>query len=635
MKIIVSAEGLTPDDYSQSGCDAALACNPRRCNSDYCVALYQRMEEAKGAGDERTAAVCHVLLAVMMSHAPWNGQAPPAADDPVILTRELDEGALVFLRNILTLIADHEVRARAGDLLYQRSIGKGRKRDIIAAEIAVRAYLADAVQLEGLYGHLAEAERRLRRAFAMAAELNHRALRQEVVSYVERALAAHSAPITADSTKEPMGESPSRYPAQLMKLLLSYQERDRNCYAALAERLAYEARAAKAWNVSREYFTVAAEWYARSEDYVQELAARSCAAEVWVEQGESMVANPDTPDLPFLMAEHKLRQAIAAFRAAKGLAVTRGLADIATRLETRIEEVRRLHLRYQERGVASLLMYGETISVDSSAIFAAVEGKSKLEALFAMTDVTIPARTDVEAMVRDEQRKYLISSLFSLVQLDERGRTTARSDSGIGDADLWARMCQRAATLYELGAQLHVAPQRWMIEINHTVELDDFVYIVRASPFVPLGREPLFARGLYAGMHGDIRLAIHLLIPQVEHAAREIVRVAVATDAGLAPSNSGKLANPEMPSLGEALREPWSNELARFLGEDGDDVVFALRVLLIERFGGNLRNRVFHGLTGPGGVESWQGWYLWWLVLKVCCSTALAAARRVSTSGDS
>ena len=157
------------------------------------------------------------------------------------------------------------------------------------------------------------------------------------------------------------------------------------------------------------------------------------------------------------------------------------------------------------------------------------------------------------------------------------------------------------------------------VGLDHAVLLGDFVSIVRTSFFVPAGREEFFAYGLNMGMCGDIGLAIHLLIPQVEHALREIARAALATDDSLDENLKKMLVDPEMPQIGEALTNPQiSSKLSELLGVD---TIFALRVVLIERFGGNLRNVVEHGLISYGGACGYFSWYLWWLVLRICWKT--------------
>ena len=193
MKVIVTAEGLTPDDFSRSGCDQALAASPRRWHDDYFMALHGRREEAQAEGDERTVTVCRLLLAVLASRAPWNQVPPLAEDDPMFPTYELDEGAINYLGQIVGLIADDEVRARVADFLYQRSTKVRRKRDIAAARVAVGAYLSEAARREALDGTCwPGAEDRVERAFCIAAELQYPALKQDAVAHTERALTAYA-----------------------------------------------------------------------------------------------------------------------------------------------------------------------------------------------------------------------------------------------------------------------------------------------------------------------------------------------------------------------------------------------------------------------------------------------------------
>ena len=631
MKVVISADGLTPDDFTRAGCDQALAASPRRWNHDTLIALHRRQEAAQGEGDERTVAVCLLLHAVLASRAPWNNTAPPAEDDSVLPTYELDEGAFAYLGQILSLIKDDEVRSRAADLLYQHSIGSGRKRDIAAAAAAVRAYLAEAVHLEGPDGsRWPYAKDRVERAFCITAELQHAALKREVLTHVERALIAFSAPIgterPAESAEDVRDGRPSRYPAVLMKLLLRFKEGDPLRHGTLAERLAQEALAFHHWELGRTYLELAAQWHRRSGDNARELAAQELAAESWVTEGEQP---PDAQAHFFLQAEHKLLQGIQDLRATKKQAKEYGYIEIETRLTTRIEELRWLHLRYQERGVEALVPIRVSDTVDSGPIFTAVQGKSKMEALHSMTAFALPSRGQIEAEVREDRETNPLSSLLGLVQMDERGHNTARDDGGTGNSDLWARMCQRAAMSYTISAQLYVGPLIWRVGLDHAIGVEDFALLAKASPFVPPGREPLFASGLNAGMQSDFGLAVHLLIPQVEHALREIVRTALASDERLTKTHSATLADEEAPSLAESLcRSAFAVELSRILG---DDIVFALRVILIERFGENLRHRVMHGLVKSHGVEGFICWYFWWLVLKMCWTTATAASSGTSS----
>ena len=50
----------------------------------------------------------------------------------------------------------------------------------------------------------------------------------------------------------------------------------------------------------------------------------------------------------------------------------------------------------------------------------------------------------------------------------------------------------------------------------------------------------------------------------------------------------------------------------------GPDYLFDLRGILIERFGGNMRNESAHGLMNEAAFYSAESVYLWWLVIRLC-----------------
>lgn len=451
-----------------------------------------------------------------------------------------------------------------------------------------------------------------------------------VIKHIDTALALYSLSNNQSIVdgQLPTTPTPTRYPALLMKLLLQhFRKGDSLANASLAERLANEALASKSWDMAREYLEVTACWHEKAGNAHAEVAALERSAELWVQEGEHTVVRSDIHYVHYAMAEHKLLNGIQALRAVRGTAKVRGLAhDEVLRLDERIYEVRWLHQHYQERVVKGLIPIRESGQFDLSEVFAVVEGKDKMEALFAMTHFPLLTQADIEAMVRQEQEECLLSRFFGITRLGERGRTTALAHGN----NLWAQVCQRAVMLYEIQAQHHVGPLLWKVGIDHAVDQADFMFIAQASPFVPKGREPLYARGLYEGFKGNFALALHLLIPQVENSIRLILRSVAVNDERLCSD----LVDPEHPFLTQSLYEPWASELSRVLGDGSEEVVFTLRVLLVERFGGNLRNCILHGLIPYGGAQHWLSWYLWWIILRVCCSTALDAACKYNHEGN-
>jgi hypothetical protein len=51
----------------------------------------------------------------------------------------------------------------------------------------------------------------------------------------------------------------------------------------------------------------------------------------------------------------------------------------------------------------------------------------------------------------------------------------------------------------------------------------------------------------------------------------------------------------------------------------GEDLLFDLRGILVEKPGSNLRNRMAHGLMSNAAFYDFPSVYLWWLLLKLCC----------------
>jgi hypothetical protein len=179
--------------------------------------------------------------------------------------------------------------------------------------------------------------------------------------------------------------------------------------------------------------------------------------------------------------------------------------------------------------------------------------------------------------------------------------------------------------MYSVGQRMHAAhahqyvePLRNRILLEHRVTTDDLLAIVMHSPFVPSGREMLFARGLLAGLRGDFAVALHFLIPQIENSVRHIL-----DQKGILTSGLDARGIQDDLDVNRTLREePFAVPLTEILGED---TVFSLRGLLIEQHGGNYRNRLAHGFLDDAAFFSPLCSYLWWVALRLCCAPLLGS----------
>ncbi len=168
----------------------------------------------------------------------------------------------------------------------------------------------------------------------------------------------------------------------------------------------------------------------------------------------------------------------------------------------------------------------------------------------------------------------------------------------------------RLATWYQLLHAINwVEAARQQICLEHNIRVYDLLPLVSNNPFVPPGREMIYARGLHAGLTGDTLVAAHLLIPQLENSIRSLL-----IRQGYITSQLDRESIQDEFPLNKILHD-YEDELENILGED---TLFDLRGLLVERFGSNLRNEESHGLMDYEEFLAPQAIYLWWLALRLC-----------------
>jgi hypothetical protein len=244
-----------------------------------------------------------------------------------------------------------------------------------------------------------------------------------------------------------------------------------------------------------------------------------------------------------------------------------------------------------------------------------VRGKTLQEALFSLALMGRSPQVDkLRKQVEEEAKQYPLQHLFQSLSLDERGRVTGRKPSMLSndpeevEAATRAEMFNKAQFYQSVHAQAVIEPLRNLIAFEHDVRVQDLLPIVSNNPFIPGGREYIYAQGLHAGLHGDFLVAAHLLVPQLEASIRYLL-----TQQGTITSKLDSEALQEERSLNQTLYLPQMQQTL------GMDIVFDLQGLLVERFGSNLRNRIAHGLMNQSAFFTWQVSYLWWLTLRLCC----------------
>jgi hypothetical protein len=120
---------------------------------------------------------------------------------------------------------------------------------------------------------------------------------------------------------------------------------------------------------------------------------------------------------------------------------------------------------------------------------------------------------------------------------------------------------------------------RAAITNEHAIRLRDLDFLVLGNPFIPMGREGIFARGLQAGFEGDWLVAMHLLVPQIENSIRHVFQL------------SGEIVSTLQAGGTQEERDlGWLLTCSKMTEVFGAPLTFDLRGLLIEKFGNNFRN---------------------------------------------
>lgn len=174
------------------------------------------------------------------------------------------------------------------------------------------------------------------------------------------------------------------------------------------------------------------------------------------------------------------------------------------------------------------------------------------------------------------------SFLFQTQIVDAKGRVLAKIGSLEDDTE--GHLIHHLTLFLKLSSPfIHDVLQR--IIKNNILTVDDWVNFILQSPIIEESRFPIIKKGLEAYFQEDYLVAIHLLIPQIEEAIRNLVE--------LGESNIFKTSRNgayQLVTFHELLND------SIIYNTFGEDIQFYLKVLLVDSRGWNLRNKVSHGL---------------------------------------
>lgn len=193
-------------------------------------------------------------------------------------------------------------------------------------------------------------------------------------------------------------------------------------------------------------------------------------------------------------------------------------------------------------------------------------------------------RDPTERAVLNAAAQSPLSADFSFRITGRDGFTRATIGSVYDDLD--GRTVHHAGQLLSQGAPfLNVAWKR--IREKHGVALEQLVGWLSQCPVFPPSRLNFVREGLAAWFAGDMVKAIHVLVPQVESALRDVLAALGGAVTRPDPNGGGF----QVISLGDVLNHE------RFRAAVPKDIRFHFKVLYQDPRGLNVRNEMAHGIA--------------------------------------
>src|SRR5450756_2495918 len=579
---------IKKEDIDRTAWQQVLVEADQKLCSVYGRLFYQRAQEAGKAHDSRTEAVYTFLGAVaspeLKLETPSRDPFVPAADlqySRTPLPEDFSADELHVIKQLIETVQDAELRSRLADILWVR------QGDASVASLAVDSYLSSALHLKDVV-QWADGYDRLKRSFDIAVFLGKETKAyRKTIDYLQKQLSEFGA------------EEPTPWWAKLINLLLDAGEGNASRFASICGTSAQRCETAGQWESARLYWQVKARCEtAAGQDKNRELALKR-ASDTYVKQAD-VVQSEAQP-----ITDHALELMRSAM---ESLAKVPGNEQAVIELKKQVDA---LELKRNDAPMK------KPSRMDPAGITQwardQVKSKDLRAALVALANLAeTPKPAELEEQVDAKTGRMPFQYLISTVGMDQEGKASSHTPAAFTgdtreirtakDAELY----QEAARNRQIAVLALLDPARRQVLSDHVVRLDDWRTFTTDNPFVPVGREEIFARGMDAGMNGDFLVAVSLLTPQVENAVRIVLK-----KAGVVTSKID-MRNVEQERVLGALLD--MDEAERVFGRD---LMFDLRGLLVEKFGSNMRNELAHGLLDLDDFKGPDAEYLWWCALRL------------------
>ncbi len=206
---------------------------------------------------------------------------------------------------------------------------------------------------------------------------------------------------------------------------------------------------------------------------------------------------------------------------------------------------------------------------------------TKEEVLRKLAVNFVPQVNDTEKIIREVSSNTIYMNLTQAIVADD-GRVTATIGPVCDDLD--GHIIQQLGLVNQFYGQIF-RPTIEEAMRRHQLTDDDIANWLAGSPLFDADRLQLLKPAIAAYLRGEWSTSIHLAVPQIENALRQLLRL--AGQALFRPHRNGTFV---LKNLDEVLRDPF---VERALPRD---VRIHLQTVLCDQRSLNIRNNVCHGL---------------------------------------
>jgi hypothetical protein len=459
----------------------------------YARLFAERKGEAGEEGNAESEALYGALSSVTALHLSLEAEEAPLPG-----VGELNEEKLRVLAEVFPSIADPELRARLGDILWLRRIGDNPYQFALEA---IDAYLESARELEG-FNHSQPTKKRYARGAQLAVQLNHDDKKDGVEAALQERIRSRASTETEWWT------------LWYSKILFA------NDLGEPAEQASLIEQAAEAienpdddsdvdyWR-SRRYWELAAEWHHRAGDADAARAAQIEAAERFVRLAERAPTR--------MNAFSHYRSAYKAYRSIDGT-------------EERQEE---LHQQMLAAGREIREEMGQ-FSRDHTNEEKQEQARSRVqdipleEALIKFALGHFPPPEDhYRKRVREKAQIDPLKAIAPGELHNAMGHVIGTKAGGFQDEEgaLHYLMHEVASEKRHEVAVNYIRPAKAQMLEDHYIGRHAIADFLKYSTFIPGGRLHAFTKGLHAGFRNDFLTAAHILAPQIESALRRLLEL--------------------------------------------------------------------------------------------------------------